>query len=166
MPLHVVNTITSDPELKSFIKKVILTDDEIKALPTTAVELVPAPGAGKAIICPMIYNAGVCMFITNLAVGYSNITFGSQIQFAIGDGSAIDSQFGGGSNFETLLAAGNKMWAIASDYFQVSGQSSSVSELENKALNLAITQNTDGNFTGGDPANTIEITISYSIIDI
>jgi hypothetical protein len=166
MPLHVVNTITSDPELKSFIKKVILTDDEIKALPTTAVELVPAPGAGKAIICPMIYNAGVCMFITNLAVGYTNITSGSRIRFIIGGGAEIDSEFGGGSNFSNLLVPGGTMWAIASDYYQSSRQSNTLTELENKALSVVISQNTDGNFTGGDPTNTIEITISYSIIDI
>jgi hypothetical protein len=133
MPTHVISAdgITADPntgDVDVVIKKrkLILTDAQIKALPTTPIDILQAPGAGKEIY-PLFAIA--------------NFKCGSEKEVLYGNADV--------GNDKALNVLG-----------------------ENTGLSLYIDNYTAdyeddmGNFTGGDAANTIEITVVYSIVDL
>jgi hypothetical protein len=139
--------------------KTVLTDAQIKALPTTLVELVPAQGVGK------IVSFLQAVFSSNSIIPYTNLDadFAGIISW---EGSAeaatyVDQGFFGN---ESRVAVINPQGNITGSF--IYGASGNLFLFENMALTLGIYNNTLGNLTGGDSANTISVTILYTIVDL
>jgi hypothetical protein len=184
MPTHVISAdgITADPntgDVDVVIKKrkLILTDAQIKALPTTPIDILQAPGAGKEIY-PLfaIANFKCAVPYTNVVDSLGILGFFLQTFNIIPYGNTETFLTSGatGRIFLTKKAVG---W-VGSEKEVLDGNADVGNDKalnvlgENTGLSLYIDNYTAdyeddmGNFTGGDAANTIEITVVYSIVDL
>ncbi len=169
-------------------KTVTLTDAQIKALPSTAVELLPAPGAGKANLPLdgfMVVNtsAGAYTNVSYLTDGGITAMYFTSSAYGL---PAVDPLTTGLNGFtkSIRLAAANVRTYLAGDTevtlgiaqagtpkSGTSGANAGVMD-ENTALTVLI-DNYDsdysvdrGNFTGGNAANTLKIVMFYSVVDV
>lgn len=158
-------------EVVVFSQSVELTDAQIKALPTTSVAIVPSPGPGKA----LVFMRGFVEL--TLAEVYTNVnavavmTVGPDGQggsnfIPVGDGNFLDLGAGTWVGFLTPKAAPG--YPIAEQIGESVG--SSITNWEDKAIWIGALNpyptNADGNFTGGDAANILKVTVLYTIIDV
>lgn len=153
-------------------RSITLTDAEIKALPTTFQTIVPAPGVGFAIG----YVGGFVVTEWSVAHLYTNLSedFPSSIVYL---GYADDFQvaslanephsvFGGAASSGALVSLPPYAAASNGDPLQPWGSFiSQAANVEDAPLKL-IVYNTAGDFTGGDPANTLTVTVLYTILPI
>lgn len=125
---------------------VTLTDAQIKALPTTAIELVPAPGAGKVVV-PIKF----VLIFNNDAGAYGNADQLPHLDtngFSYGD-DIIDP------------AGLSSIYSHALDGMP----SGNPGDLENQPIMLKTTGNV-GNYTGGNAANYLKVTTLYIVVEI
>jgi hypothetical protein len=196
MPTHVItaNNVSADPNTGNvaivqtvYSLKTVLTDAQIKALPTTPIDLVPSPGVDKAIV-----SLGGFMKIDAIAGAYTNI--------AKLDSDGVTAFFFGHipASCATLpmLMTSNALngslerfklvpYGFSSIYTNTdeevvknvltAGEPKLIAgfnNVGNTAFKLIVDNydaayETDmGNFTGGHPDNTIEVTIFYTIVDL
>lgn len=153
---------------------VTLTDAQIKALPTTGVaELVAAPGAGKKIVpsfatitCDTSANPyanvdAACYM--PIALGNDDVEFLSTIQnYATASFSSADTLLSSGGPRSFLLAQLPGAWAVVGAAFTPQP----IDGGENEALNLFCDNGGSGDFTGGDPANSLTVTVFYVVVDV
>lgn len=151
---------------------VTLTNDQIKALPTTGIQIVAAPGANKMII------PAVGIHVLNAPVAYTNVNADAALHLeytsgllasnigAAGDGIYLDAAsatplFG---TFTTRLEDG---YPVASTIGDVTGNG--LSSAVNNALRIKASNpyptNVAGNFTGGNAANTLWVSVTYYVLD-
>lgn len=151
---------------------VTLTDAQIKALPGTIVEVVPAPGAGKVLILVDAFLRVDCSGgIYSNRTGGADI-FSDSIHFVYGNDDADASQYVVASGFlgyagVSIAALGRPLQVDESAGWHGRIPPSvafAASVYENKAINL-IAYNDAGDFTGGHVDNTIEATVNYRIVD-
>ena len=133
-----------------------LTNDEIKALPTTYKELVAAPGATKILQfhwCQMMIDAG--------AGAYTNVDAGDEQGIAVAGGDWIVdcSDFFAWNGNGGAIQLVPFQSTVAAGYPSVGTQQNG-----NQALKL-IAWNDPGDYTGGNAANAGRGTIAYSIWD-
>lgn len=159
-----------------FHNPVSLTDEQIKALPTTPVELIPAPGANK-ILVPLM-----AIVRNNTSAGaYTNVNSQCQIEFrwSIGSTSPLNAFLnlpGVVTETDLLLGATNYVWQIGLRQFPAIEEGSETgyntlnfaesAQVINRALQLHALNDANGDFTGGHANNAIHITIFYAIIDV
>lgn len=149
------------------VKKVTLTNSQIKALPSTPVEIIPAPGEGKFIF-PMF-----AVLRVNSLQSYTNINASARVQMPIGGGAFIllkasedpDGLVSG------ILANGNSVSLSASSLSPTSAGGIEMligynDTIGNLPLNIEATNAASGDFTGGDVGNSLEITVYYVIADL
>ena len=153
---------------------VTLTDAQVKALPTTSIEIVAAPGAGRVIV-PFY-----AWFYVNWTADYSNINAAARIGVGYsGSLSSALSQFQeaafevsnllvDGASHHAFLGPNTEPYDGGGGNLRVSGIGQFQDEpgVTNTALEVFAVNPTNGNFTGGDAANTIKVTVLYSIIDV
>lgn len=126
-----------------------LTNDQIKALPTTSQIVIAAPGEGKAI-------AVLDAFLSKRewATEYGNVDAALALNvqpYAIAfvsllDLEVVDALFGhllGGSGFSSDLA-----------------------DFENVAVTIEADNAAAGDFTGGAPGNKLKFHVVYAIVDV
>lgn len=144
---------------------VTLIDAQIRALPTTAVDLVSAvPGA----LLTVIQAVGV---LDNTAGVYGNVDSPSGINLLYGAGGDRASANG---DWSWLLTDGSQVGAFIfpASYFSnpapgvFIGQSDYVSALVGQPLSMQAQNGILGDFTLGDPANTLTVTVLYSVVPI
>lgn len=146
---------------------VTLTDAQIKALPTTPIEVVAAPGAGKIVIPTqaVLYfdftaqytNINVAAYLGVLQNGSSGLL--SLLNEAIGSGVSTFLQYG-----EDAVATLTQPRILQSS--AIAGHVNPASDMVNTSLRVEAFNDTDGNFTGGNAANTIKVTVYYIVVDV
>lgn len=159
MPTHViaVDNTAADPVTGNvpvvqtvYSLKTILTDAQIKALPTTTIELVPAQ-EGK-----LFHVLGAFCLLDNQNGGYSNW---DSLPFRIFTGT--DNQVLN-AVADPIEDTDGPVWYIKFD--NEIGIYNNVPIVQGP-ISLKLT-NPSGDLTGGDPANTLAVTVFYSIVDL
>lgn len=151
---------------------VTLTDAQIKALPTTPFDLLPAPGAGKIIqflgaVLNWDFAAGqytnrnadcVLLAALNGWAGTAASNFSNLEEFNVG-GRVSLMQFLSAFNF-------NQSSGPWTNYAHWTDNTSNPSSAYiNTPLQLMVDNAGSGNFTGGNAANSLKVTVTYQIID-
>lgn len=162
-----------------------LTDAQIKALPTTAITLVAATGAGflaRLIAAPSLHLISTSGAYTNinstyaaLVVSYTdnagpwasnavlndNTTTPAVSQFASFLGTTTDKlAWLSVPNVYAIDGAGAVEWTVNGSN---TDPGPTMSVVENKALVLSMDNNGSGNLTGGNAANSLKVTIYYVV---
>lgn len=159
-------TATGEGVISVFSRTTELTNDQIKALPTTAVELVPAPGAGN-----MIKIYGAVAVLDTTAGGYTE----ADASWAIVTADAyeylscpvpVGDTFNGTGVFGYHFPAPNILLGTGNFLDSPIGLRQNNAALDNKAVAIADDWNGVSNYTGGNAANTLKVTVLYSIIDV
>lgn len=128
------------------VRKVRLTNTQFKECRATPVELVPAPGTGRAIVVE-----SVDMLIDASAAAYTEST----------DNLAVE--YSGGTDILTIEATGFVDQA-AVEFRTVKPAVSLTEPVENEAVELF--NSGDGEFGGGNAANYVEVTVRYRVVDV
>lgn len=149
---------------------VTLEDEDIKALPQTHFEIVPAPGAGKMLLLiGGMAQLNVPTTAYTLALGASEPQIGVCYESVVGYlASAYINQgdmLTNGGVYMTPIAP-KLIRGVAGDYTNVIS-TTQVGVTEDQAFSLKDDDNDGGDpYEGGDPANTLTITVFYIVVDL
>lgn len=137
---------------------ITLTDAQIKALPTTGIEIVPAPGAGR------VLRPYLALIISNFATVYTNLDAGN-LGMVIDDGAGDVTDYcsmTGMMNSTTRKVASMGPYSVTDD---ASGNGVvprlNLTGAENSPLTLFASNAAAGNLTGGNAANTLKVIVHY-----
>lgn len=164
MPTHAIIKQNQPQPVAVYETITILTDAQTKASPTTSIELVPAPGAGKI----LNYLTGV--WSKKGGPNYGNISGDAELA-VIYDGGTYASlkALEATSEVSNILSTPNISFFPArtlTDGALINPNiNNPTADLENKSLKF-FAFNSGGDFTGGDAANTLTIATLYTISDI
>lgn len=149
-----------------------LTDAQIKALPTTPVTILDSPGADKAI-------APFFIAYHMKGVDYADIDptativarAGTEVFLPVRNDtqSGVTALLAGGGGDDGSLTYGTLKFGVrssfnAAGFAQLSGLYES--DVVDKPFTVRATNGAVGDFTGGDPANTLRVTVYYVIFDV
>lgn len=157
-----MNSLFITPNNFSLVKQasITLTDAQIKALPTTPVEIVAAPGAGKLLVS--LYD----LLSFDWTADYTNIDSGALI--GVADGLMINVAETPDGAVSSLIASGGDrfVWLIPMHAVN-SGEPQSLTGYDNTSLNqpIAIFAGNIGDFTSGHPSNTLRVSVLYAVLD-
>jgi hypothetical protein len=158
---------SSEPvEVVCYQLKTVLTDAQIKSLPTTFIEVVPAQGAGKL----LIFHRAMIALISDTETYYTNVSVTDDDYMAIAYGDDSKTVSDGVRNGSVLQSTDvNFLLPFRGEPLGAFGlteaDSASASNCVNVPLKL-IGYNAGGNLTGGHASNTLEVTVFYSIVDL
>lgn len=148
-------------------KTVQLTNAQIKALPTTGITLIPAPGRGKT----LHFLFGHLVVDRAGGAAYTNVTDGVHLDLLMGSTSVASSVLQKSSESRTQVAdvlAGNTIAVMVSSVppSTVLGGPAALTvptSVRNTALTLKAVGNT-GDFTGGHADSTMTVTVYYAVL--
>ena len=153
---------------------VTLNNEDIKALPTTPIQIVPAPGLGRYVL-PIAAN----VILNNSAGAYTNVSpntnswnigwQGSSLWYASGQlvsnalGAANASPIYGDFMFPGTLRTGTGDFAgeLVTTMFN-----QPLNSIENLPLVIKDDWNGNTNYTGGNVSNTMKVTTLYAVMAI
>ena len=145
----------------------ILNNDEIKALPSNPIELIPAPGTGKS-----IKLISAIALLNNSAGGYTGVTGASWQLIA----TSTYAYLSGLINAADLLPDGIPYFAdFPVPYIEVGagdfagavlGSWDEIANIENMGVSIADDWNGVADYGGGNDANTLQVTICYIVVDL
>lgn len=145
-----------------------LTDAQIKALPSTPVEIIAAPGANKCIfplfaMLRLAWTADYTNIDGTATISILNGVQGILSQWAEAVGSGVSGILAGGG------PDGSWGWSLLSANASITTLRSLSniydSDIANLPINISATNGALGNFQGGDVANGLEGTLHYMIVD-
>lgn len=146
---------------KIYQKTTTLTDAQIKTLPTTPVELVPAPGASKRLA--FFFGVAVSSVVANYDLPAS--IFWWVIAGSADGNDEVSNVIGG----ETATV-GNKKVGFTPKVG--AGGGAFLGQMLGSDINLPNTplvffdQSGEADYTGGNAANTLKVTVWYAILDV
>lgn len=162
-----------DGTLPLFFQTVTLTNAQIKALPTTPVVVVPAPGAGKMIlpVARAINKPTFAAPYTNQSAPntqpYAVLTWGDEVGYASAWMPDDDDPSLG--QFSKLFDAAPQVFVLDS-YSDTAATWGLVSQAQSfNAENLPVklfVSNAAGDFTGGHADNVLVVTVVYCVVDL
>jgi hypothetical protein len=162
-PLQAVASNTGS-EYPMLIATVTLTDAQIKALPTTPITVLA--GIPNKIILP--FKAVIQLDASNGA--YGNVSAGIANFLSIFVGQILSTRIAndqvitGATKRHSELSAISLLDAVPPTIAQLSGLSRDPSVYDGIAATIQCT-NAAGNFTGGNAANSMIVTLYYMVID-
>lgn len=150
-----------------------LTDAQIKALPTTPVIIVPATetlnyvGLPGRLPLPLAFSIS----LDPSEGAYTNVNSPASWVLALGSDWSSDAMI---SSVDTMcqLEDVTPQIGICNSYSNailnslISALRINAGGLQDNALALAVRNGEAGNLTGGDAANTLKVTVLYTIIDV
>lgn len=151
---------------------VTIQHPDILTLPTTPVELIPAPGGGKRII-PIQWDlwadftAGA---YTNIGLPYSylNSRLGGieYSSYMADDPTAFINEFEAFFNTASLTHAVLTTWnPVDLSWGPLVYPENAAAVLLNGALDLFVENSGAGNFTGGNVANTLKVRVLFFVVE-
>jgi hypothetical protein len=147
-----------------------LTDAQIKALPTTGIEIIATPGANK-IILPF----SAVLVLQNWQADYTNINANSSIQISSTNGLGNILNFieqAKNTSISNILAYGSDSLNVVSIGQPIYGGQPTAftgiipADLIDDGLSIRINNVGSGNLTGGNAANTLKVTVYYVVVDL
>lgn len=151
---------------------VTLTDAQIKALPTTGIQIVAAPGANKMIDATHYYvHSSIVDPYTNIDAE-ADLVFYYESGFFIHAGIPNDSAESLTHLSDTLgLSLLVRVWrsesfAGAEPAYENLPNPVDDSSRNNKPITLQADNQGDGNFTDGNAANTLRVTALYTVLNL
>lgn len=163
--------LTNPTEVVVLSVTATLTDAEVKALPTTSRDVIPAPGAGK-----IIFPFGA-FYHVNWVADYEGIGSDAQLQLRLnGIDVLVPVRQDVVSSVSGLLAGGGPdgtnafavMAFLKKNGFDLFAAISSLydSDISNQPLVLSASNSDNADFTGGNAGNSLKVTVLYTIIDV
>ncbi len=156
---------------------VTLTDAQIKALPTTPITVVSAPGANK-VIQPIFAN----LFAKTTSGAYTNINAAANLTLAMPSlfamsyipNDAAMTTIGSHTRLTDILGGANNRRAELMPFFETEavdswgpvGTIGASTGGVNEALQVLIDNGGSGALTGGNAANSLTVVVLYSIVDV
>lgn len=154
-----------------------LTDAQIKALPTTAVTLIAAPGSGKRIrplSVSYLFDTSAGAY-TNINATYADVHLELGSDYA-GYGPVKDTAASPAlTQFTDVLGtAADRIYDQAippqkgnddggGGFYVITTGFGNRNQQENAALKIVIDNNGSGNLTGGNAANTLKVIVYYAV---
>lgn len=151
-----------------FRQSVTLTNAQFKALPTTPFLIVPAGGAGT-----VIRWVGAWLTFNNAAGVYDNPSENAYLQLV-----HLTPSFpteASGLIFMSPVMVSASVWTApvppfagfneTEGYLQVQ-PTGSAADIRNVGLGIADIYNGNPDYTGGNAANSMDVTVLYTIIDV
>lgn len=139
---------------------ITITDAQLKALPSTPISIVSAPGANKRLV--VIKG----LWRANTSAGaYTNINVTlSKLRLVYGNNVTVASEevaADNGTDLATLLGTAAVQEVLLHNWTETV---QAVADTDNQAIQVSIDNNGSGNYTGGNSANTLAIAFGYYII--
>lgn len=156
MPLNILTQGQEGETTLIFSKKTVITDAQIKSLGASPIEIIPSPGLGK-----QIFVQGAVYNLNTMAGAYAG-TGNFELVISTED-QAIEF-----TNYVRLDKNASTFTAHVSPLVQTIdgfGNQQFVSSGSIQNLGVVLAGYYPEALTGGNAANTLEVTVFYSIID-
>jgi hypothetical protein len=158
--------VETPPQEEDFMQTTVtLTHDQIKALPSTAFDVVPAPGAGKM----NQFILGI-IEVDTAAGAYTNVNAAAQIQFQLAPTGNATPITTGVPLDGTLDVAGTALNSVLQDTTNTGFGNAFLADIgisfDNLSIGVWIGNGGAGPFEDGHASNSMKITVIYQIIDL